>query len=262
MVIAALLLQGAASFAQTKSPKKEKRVSNTTISLFANFNSGKYYFAEKQGQINTTSHATNFGIGISKDYYLLTNRMYLSVGFRYFTNSSKMRVGTTVYGFDPEASFHDYELKYDHYVVPVYVGKTIKFPGKSRANVNIYGGFSVGISGLQEVYQHLSIQKSNDDGDEISASVPEFTGLGNFKFYSSFDLGFRVAPFNVPNFSVGVTTTFDLIKSENFKHEGDFVNFTKLQQEDFKFDVSRRFFNLMISANYTFGKRWKRMLSN
>ncbi|PZF72924.1 outer membrane beta-barrel protein [Taibaiella soli] len=260
LLFAAITTLPFASFGKEIKKSKTKRVPiSSTVSLFGNFNSAKFDFATKPDLTTTKTSTVNFGVEVTLDFYVLPHNMYLTTGIRLADASCQVQVGTNVPGLDPQQTYNSYDLTYGHYSIPVRVGKTFKFSKKSDAHFNVFAGGSFGISMLESVSTYGSLVPSSPDGEEVSSgsSTPDFKGS---KFYSSADLGFRIAPFNRPNFSFGVMASFDLTKSGQFSSTGYFSNDTKKLRSDYVLQSNPQFFNLMLSVDYTIGKSWKQML--
>jgi predicted permease len=244
-----------------KTKDDEKTVSNTTVSLFSNINFNGYNFTDKQGEISTQSNSNDWGIGICKDYYIAQNNFFLSVGIQYYATSSTINVGTIVWGFDAN-SFHKYVVTYDQLAVPLHIGKTYRLLSDKSLHVDPYIGFSLGLSGFGSTSQEMSLQHTDNNNDYLATNPSISRGLSGYIFHSSFDVGFRIAPIDYPNLNLGCMFSTDLTKSPSFGDNGYFLNESRMLHENYIFSFTRKFTNIQIQLNYTFGKRWKNHLLN
>lgn len=252
-------------FAQQKSNKTQQlsllKRSNSTISVNYNTNITQYHFSERQGLINTRSQFLGYGLGFSKNFYNKSYKTFLTAGIKYFNAKSYLEAGSNIYGINPNYGSVTYALNYDRVVIPVYFGKNIKIFNSKKMYLESFGGMTFGVGYMAKLRTDSYLEKSNNDNDTVGIVGPYNTmDLGPFHFYSSIDLGFRIAPFNIPNFSLGVLATMDLTKSNKYQDQGSFINYSKGIQQDYKFIFDVKHINLMFSINYTFGKKWKREL--
>jgi hypothetical protein len=229
---------------------------NSTISVLYNANYAHYNYTEKIGFISTKNRFSGYGFGFSKNFYGKNHTDFLTIGIKYFNVQSYLRVATDVYGIESNYTSVHYSLKYDRIVIPIYFGKRIKLFNKKLMYAEPFVGASLGLGYMTKLSADFYLQKSNNDNDTVGLTGPSNTmDLGPFRFYSSLDLGFRITPFNNPNFTLGALATMDLTQSNKYGDEGNFINYSKGIQQDYKFNFDVKHINLMFSINYTFGKR-------
>lgn len=249
-------------FAQgSRSADSRSFAHKTTLSLFNNYNRGEYYFSHKTGLITTPEKAhNNIGFSVTEDIYVLPHELYLSTGVRLNTSESFIDVRTLLPDFAFNLTFFKFRVRHWQVTAPVHVGKTIQFKRNKYRHLDIYAGPSFGIT--QAIYEKQENQgmKSIDDQKFVALSNVGFKDdLGRAKFLATIDAGFRFAPFNFPNLSVGVTASYNLNKTREMNEVGSFH--TETDAEYFNLDFSRRYFNLMFQVNYSFGKKWKKQFS-
>jgi hypothetical protein len=236
--------------------KKEKQLTsrNTTVSLFGNYSFGNYDFTKKEGLLETKNSFFKFGLSISKDYYFgfLPANSYLSFGLRYKGAGAYIKARTNLEAFAPD-SYNDVTLYYDNLSAPIYVGKKIVSYGGVKL-FDIFGGVSLGVCQTASGTNHSTFYSFQH---EIGMTFPDFLDIGKFKFYSSLDLGFRFTPPGQRHFSVGGIVAYDLTKTYPLSNSGAFIDYTTNTVDNYNYSFSRRFVNLLISVNYTFGRNWK-----
>jgi hypothetical protein len=236
--------------------KKEKKLTsrNTTVSLFGNYSFGNYDFTMKEGLLETRNSFLKFGLSISKDYYFrfLPENSYLSFGLRYKGAAAYIKSHTYLQDFAPD-SYNDVTLYYDNLSVPIYVGKKIVSYGGVKL-FDVFGGVSLGVCQIASATNHSTFYSFQH---EVGMTFPDFLDIGPFKFYSSLDLGFRFTPPGLRHLSVGGVVAYDLNKTAPLSNSGAFIDYTINTVDNYGYTFSRRFVNILINVNYTFGRNWK-----
>lgn len=255
-----LILLPAIAFSQTRNATKTKHklIHKTTLSLFNNYSTGKYYFKEKTGPLISTpkNGRNNMGFSVMKDLYILPDNFFISSGVRLNTSESFVDVRTSLDDFDPNLTFFKYYVRHWQITIPLYIGKTIQFQ-KGQRHIDVFAGPSFGVAMACYEKQENQGKKSRNDQKYVALSPVGFKDdLGATIFLTTMDVGFRLAPFNSPNLSIGITASYNFNKMPYVNEKGSFH--TEDRTEEFSFDFSRKYFNTMFQLNYSFGKRWKK----
>jgi|GEM_PF-2870179 len=249
-------------WAQEFDKSDSKLIHKTVLSLFNNYNTGKYLFKEKKGLVSTPrSGHHNLGFSIMKELYVRGGSSYLSTGARLITSESTIEVRTSLDEFDYRFTFFRYSVRHWQITMPLYLGKTFQFKRDRYQHVDVFAGPSFGMAMACYRKEENQGKKARDDQKFVALSPVGFKDdLGPTNFLAAIDAGFRLAPLSFPNLSVGVTASYNISKVPYMSEKGAFL--TEDKTETFSFDFSRRYINLMFQVNYSFGKRWKERVLN
>lgn len=253
MLFLALLLPALAGFAKTKKTNAHHR---NTISLYDVKNTGAYTFQSKSGLISTVDRQNNFGLGYSRELYVLPHNYYLSVGARALTTQSFIDARTDLPGFDQYLSYFQYRIRYRQISVPLLVGRHFDLKYFNKATINVFAGGSVGFSKVSS-YDNTSqfAIAYGDTGTTIGITQLGFSdGVDKTTLNATLDAGFQITPFGTPKLSIGCAFNYNLLNSVNYKDGGGFANRTLGKVQYFDFEFSRKFVNVLFSVNYSFGK--------
>lgn len=237
-----------------------------SFSFLVNKNFSTYNLNVQQGPLDFKQKHIDYGGDYRLSYYLPnTNKLFISSGIRLNVAQSSVMTINTVPGFLVENSFIHWKFRWWQAYMPLYFGKTIQ-PFKNSFQLDVYGGFGLGILKGASKYERMTFQKSNNDADVVGIEV-QTEGL-NFdpfkaKLLTSVDLGFQFTPLSFyPNISLGIFCAYNLQKTNNVMGNGIIGNATQGIYQKYNFAYSNNFTNVTFTLTYSFGKKWKSKMIN
>jgi len=253
-----IVIPSGAKATNTLDSNSRSAYSSTTISVYSLYRKGNVEYTNRTGIMEDGTRGMTVGFGISKAFYLkaLPPNAFLSIGLKHYLAKTQVDVLSSIYG--PNITVvGNVQLTHRFVSVPILLGKTFYTKG-SRNALNLFGGVSFGMVGISKVSYSMEYRRAKDDNVEPPVDYASTPTSRKNTIYAALEGGATYVPArNLPGLSFGITATYDLIRTPGFDNAGMFVNTTNGNTTYHRYSVFTRYLHAALSANYTFGKKWK-----
>lgn len=240
---------------------EQYNITNRTRAFIGNnLSLGKYFFESSTGEEyvirNIKKANNNLGGGVLEDFKIAPT-FFITTGVRLLTSESNVEFKTRLSEFDYAKTFYKFEIRHWQLTVPLFIGKTIYLSKDPVRTLDLFLGTSIGLGMVCSEKQETQYKKANNNNVVVGVGdLPFKDKLSATTLLNTLDIGISIAPFKFQNVSFGIALSQNFQKMPFIKEEGVFLAGNEVNH--FKFDLSRRYTNVLFSFSYSFGKKWRK----